>query len=106
MRARTHRLPTAWRRSSARTDAALVDFACDRDAGLAKDVGDLRVAEARGVVLESEMVLLFVDAKATQTVSVGERAEAAELFEAQGRLQFIGDFEKRHAWNYSSRSAA
>lgn len=43
---------------------ALVDSAGYGDAGLAEDVGDLGVAETRGVVFEGEMVLLFVDAKA------------------------------------------
>jgi hypothetical protein len=81
---------------------ALVDSARYGDAGFAEDVGDLGVAEARGVVFESEMVLLFVDAKAAQAVGVGECAEAAELFETQGRLQFVSDFEERHARNYSS----
>jgi hypothetical protein len=74
----------------------LIDLARDRDAGLAEHVGDLRVAEARSVVFEREMVLLFIDAKTTQPVSIGERTEAAELFEAQGRLELVGDFEKRH----------
>lgn len=81
---------------------ALVDSARYGDAGLAEDVGDLRIAEARGVVLEGEMVLLFVDAKAAQTIGVGECAETAELFETEGRLQFVSDFEERHARDYNS----
>jgi hypothetical protein len=80
----------------------LVDSPGYGDAGFAEDVGDLGIAEARGVVFESEMVLLFVDAKAAQAIGVGESAEAAELFETQGRLQFVSDFEERHARNYSS----
>jgi hypothetical protein len=81
---------------------ALVDSARYGDAGLAEDVGNLSVAEARGVVFEGEMRLLFVDAKAAQAIGVGECAEAAELFETQGRLQFVSDFEERHARNYNS----
>jgi hypothetical protein len=83
---------------------ASVHFAGYGDAGLAEDVGDLRVAEARSVVNESEVILLFIYAEASQAVSVGERAEAAELFVAQRRLQFVRDFEQGHAWNYSSTS--
>jgi len=58
-------------------------LAGDTDAGLAKGVGDLRLAEAGGVVLESELVLLFINAKAAQAVGICELAEAAELFEAK-----------------------
>ncbi len=62
-----------------------VHFAGYGDAGLAEDVGDLRVAEARSVVFESEVILLFIYPEASQAVSVGEGAEAAELFVAQRR---------------------
>ena len=60
-------------------------------------MGDLSFAEARGVVLEGELVLLFVDAEPAQAVGIGEFAEAAELREAQRGLQLIRDFEKGHA---------
>ena len=58
-------------------------LAGDTDADLAKGVGDLGLAEAGGVVLEGELVLLFINAKAAQAVGVGELAEAAELLEAE-----------------------
>lgn len=78
------------------TRVALIDLAGDGDAGLAEDVGDLGLTEARGVVFESEMVVLFVDAEAAEAVGVGEFAQAAELFEAERGLQFEGDVEECH----------
>jgi hypothetical protein len=84
---------------------SLVHFAGDSDAGLAEDVGDLCVAKARGVVFEGELIPLLVDAEFSQAIGVGERAEAAQLCEAQRMLQLVGDFEKRHARNYSSSDA-
>lgn len=75
---------------------SLVDPAGDGDAGLAEDVGDLGLAKARGVVFESEMVVLFVDAEAAETVGVGELTQAAELLEAERGLQFEGDVEECH----------
>jgi len=74
----------------------LVHFAGDRNAGLAEGVGDLRFAEAGGVVFEGELVFLLVDTEAAEAVGVGEFAEAAELVEAQRRLQFVGNLEERH----------
>jgi hypothetical protein len=44
---------------------------------------------------------LFVDAEAAQAVGIGESAEAAELFEAQWRLQFVGDLEECHGLDYN-----
>lgn len=78
-----------------------IDFAGDGDAGLAEDVGDLGLAEARGVVFEGEMVVLFVDAEAAEAVGVGKFAQAAELLEAERGLQFVGDFEECHGRDYS-----
>jgi len=73
-----------------------VEFAGDGDAGLGQGVEDLGFAEARGVVFEGEEVVLFVDAQAAQAVGVGEFAEALELFVAERRVEFVGDFEKCH----------
>jgi hypothetical protein len=84
---------------------ASVHLAGYSDAGLAEDMGDLRVAEARGVVFEGEMVLLLVDVEFAQAIGVGERAEAAELRKAQRMLQLVGDFEECHATNYTSSDA-
>ena len=83
-------------------NAELVDFAGDGDAGLAEDVGDLGFAQARGVVFEGEVVLLLVDVEAAQAVGVGEFAEALELFVAERRVEFVGDFEECHGGDYSS----
>ena len=79
-----------------------VDFAGDGDAGLAKDVGDLGLAEAGSVVFEGEMIVLLIDMEAAEAVGVGKFAQAAELLEAERGLQFVGDFQKCHGGNYSS----
>jgi hypothetical protein len=81
----------------------LVAFVGNGDAGLAEDVGDLGFVEARGVVFEGELVFLFVDVKAPEAIGVGEFAEAAELFEAQRRLQLVGDFKKCHKRKYTGK---
>jgi hypothetical protein len=74
----------------------LVDAAGDGYGGLAEDVGNLGVAEARGVVLEGEMFLGFVEAEAPEAVGIGKFAEAAELVLRERILQFVGDFDERH----------
>jgi len=78
----------------------LIDFAGDRDAGAAENMGDLGFAQAGGVILKGELILLFIDAETAQAIGVSEFAEAAELIEAQGRLQFVGDFEECHGGKY------
>jgi hypothetical protein len=45
-------------------------------------MGDLCFAQARGVVLEGQTVLLFIHAEAAEAVGVGELAEALKLFVA------------------------
>jgi hypothetical protein len=67
-------------------DSALVDSAGDGNAGLAEDMGHLRVAQTGGVVFKGEMVFLLVDMKLAQSVGIGKLPEAAELLQAQGRL--------------------
>ncbi len=64
----------------------LIDFAGDRDLRLAEDVGDLGLAQARGVVFERQLVLGFVDAKAPQSIGVRELAEMAQLLFGQRGL--------------------
>jgi hypothetical protein len=81
-----------------------VDLAGDGDAGLAKDMGHLRLAQARGVVLERQVVLV-VDAEAAQAVGVGEFAEMAELILSERGLQFVGDFDESHARIIAGRSS-
>ena len=81
----------------------LVDLAIDGDAGATEDMGHLSFAQARGVVFEGEVVLLFVDAEAAKAVGVGKFAEASELFEAERRLQFKGDFEECHESKYKCK---
>ena len=90
----------------ARGSEALVHFAGDGDASLAKKVCDLGFAEPRGIVFERQMVLLFIDAKAAQAIGIRELTEAAELFEAQGRLQFVSDVKERHGGKYTGKKLA
>ena len=63
--------------------AALIHLAADGDAGLSQDVHYLEVAQTGSVVLEGEMIFLFVDAEFPQAVGVGKFTEAAELFKTQ-----------------------
>jgi len=65
-------------------------------------VRDLRVAEARGVVFEGEMLFGFIEAEAAQAVGVGEFAEQAELFLGKRGLQFVSNFHECHVRHYSS----
>ena len=65
-------------------------------------MGHLRVPEARGVILESDLILLLVDAEFAQAVGIGKPAETLELLKAERRLEFIGNFKKRHASDYSN----
>lgn len=78
----------------------LIDPAGDDDPSLAENVRDLRVAEARSVVFEGEVIVLLVNTKAPQAVGVGEFAETAKLLEAERRLEFVGDFEECHKEKY------
>lgn len=64
----------------------------------------LGFAKARGVIFEGKEIVLFIDAKAAQAVGVGKLAETVELFEAQRRLEFVGDFEECHGRDYSRSS--
>jgi hypothetical protein len=74
----------------------LIDDSDDGNAGLGQDVGDLGLAQARGVVFEGEMIFLFVDAKAPEAVGVRKFTEASELFEAERRLKFVGNLDECH----------
>jgi hypothetical protein len=65
-------------------------------------MGHLRVPEARGVILESDLILLLVDAEFAQAVGIGKPAETLELLKAERRLEFVGNFKKRHALDYSN----
>lgn len=65
-------------------------------------MGHLRVPEARAVILESDLVLLLVDAEFAQAVGIGKPAETLKLLKAERRLEFIGNFKKRHASDYSN----
>lgn len=79
----------------------LIDLAGDGDAGLAENVRNLSLAKTGSVVFEGELILLLVDAKAAETVGIGEFAQAAELFEAQRGLQFVSNFEESHSREYT-----
>jgi hypothetical protein len=79
-------------------ERALINSSNNRDTGLTQNMGDLRVAQARSVVFESELVLLLIDAKPAQPISVSEFAKAVQLLKAERRLQFVGDFDQGHGW--------
>lgn len=74
----------------------LIDDSDDGNAGLGQDVSDLGLPQARGVVFEGEMIFLLIDAEAAQAVGVGKFSETPELFEAEGRLQFVGNLDECH----------
>src|SRR5450755_1711014 len=60
--------------------AGLRDDAGDGDVGAGQSVDDLALTQARGVVLESNLVGVFIMAEAAQAVGVGEFAEVGHLF--------------------------
>lgn len=73
------------------------EFFRDGDSGLAEGVEHLGFAEARGVVFEGDAVLLLIHTEAAESISVGEFAEALELFVAERGMELVADFEKCHA---------
>jgi len=64
----------------------------------AQDVSDFGFLEARCVILKRQLIELLIDLEAPQAVGVRKLAESAELFGAQGPLQFVGYFHQGHAW--------
>jgi hypothetical protein len=74
----------------------------DGDSRLSKDVNDLSFAETGSVVLKSDLVFLFVHVDAAQAVRISKFSKALQLLPSQRRLEFIADFKKRHAVNYSA----
>jgi hypothetical protein len=82
-----------------------VYLASDGDSGLSQDVGNLCFAEAGGVVFKRDLIFLLVDVDAAQTVGVGKFAQALQLLVAEGGVQVVGNFEKRHAGDYTSDGA-
>ena len=56
-----------------------VYLARDGDSGLSQDVGDLRFAEAGGVVIKRDLIFLLVHVDAAQAVGVGKFAQALQL---------------------------
>jgi len=50
----------------------VLDAALDGDSRHAQDVSDFGFLQARGVILERDAIRVFVDAKAAQTVGIGE----------------------------------
>ena len=68
-------------------------------------MGDLGFPEARRVVFEGEVILLFVHAEAAKTVRIRKFAKATELLKAQRSLQFVGDFEECHTSKYKGKKS-
>lgn len=74
----------------------------DGDPGLAEGVKHLGFAEARGVELEGEAAGGIVDVETAEAVNVGEFAETLKLLVAEGRKEFVADFQECHGGDYSS----
>lgn len=83
------------------TPKILIYLARNRDAGLPQHMSDLRVPQARRVIFKRQPVLA-VYAKFAQAVGIREFTEPAQLRQAQGRLQLIGNFEECHGNDYTS----
>jgi len=66
-------------------------------------MSDLCLAQARSIVFEGQVVLIFVYAKAAKAIGISEFAEPAKLFEAQRRLELIRDFEECHRRKYTGK---
>jgi len=81
-----------------RAEFPLADLTGYRDPCRPENMDQLSGTQSGGVVFKRQVVLLFVDVKTAEAVSVREFAEAAELFETEWRLKFVGDFEQRHTW--------
>jgi len=69
---------------------------------MSQDVGNLCFAEAGGIVFKRDLIFLFVHAHAAQAIGVRKFAKPLQLLVAQGGVQVIGNFEKRHMGDYSS----
>ncbi len=74
----------------------------DRDTCLTEGVRDLGFAQARGVVFKGQSLAGIVHVETAKAVEIGEFAEVLELFVAECRMEFVGDFEECHAGNYTS----
>jgi len=79
----------------------LVHFTGNGDTGLSEDMRDLRFTQSRGVIFKGQPVVRLVNLEAPQAVSVREFAQPVQLLKAQGRLQFVCNFEECHAREYS-----
>ena len=74
----------------------LVEFAHDGDSGVTKDVGDLGLAEAGGVVFEREKQFGIVEMETAEAVGIGKFAEGPELLVSERRLELEFGLEKCH----------
>lgn len=74
----------------------LINLARYRDSGESQHVRYFGFLEARSVVLEGQLVLGIVDAKAPQSVGIREFAKTSQLVVAQRSLQLVGDFHECH----------
>ena len=79
-----------------------VRLARDGDSRLSQDVGNLCFAEAGGIVFKRDLIFVFVHVHAAQAIGVRKFAKPLQLLMAKRGMQVIGDFEKRHAGDYTS----
>jgi hypothetical protein len=77
------------------------DAAQNRNACFAQNVFDDRLFQARGVVIEVEVIRFFVEAKALEPVGVREIAEGAILLCLERVLELVGYGHECHSRNCS-----
>jgi len=78
----------------------------DRYPGLPQSVRHLRFLQPRRIVFERQELRRLVEAKPPQPIGVREASQASQLLRGQGRLQFVGDFQQRHALDYNRAEIA
>ena len=71
------------------------------DSRIAQDVLDHDLLQARGVVIEVEMIRLLVVAESLQSVGVGEFPERPEIVRLEPVLQFVAYGHECHERQYN-----
>lgn len=82
---------------------SLINFSRYGNIQVMQHVRHFCVAQARGVILEGQMILV-VDSEASQTIRVCKCSERAQLCFREGPLQFVGCFHECHGGHYTSPS--
>ena len=77
----------------------------DGNSCISQDMLDDGFFQARSVVVEVEMVRLFVEAIFLEAIGIGEAAESAKIVGGERVLKFVGNGHERHGRDYSRRLA-